>query len=138
MTLSHNNVTRWPIIWLWLLYDISVSRHYKVDILPSVTRRHRSDMTWNLLKGALNPMQSKRSMDLNALTWMRRTMKVHVLRIPSLVKISSVLSEKIWKLKNEEWMNEQATTTDKVGSVKFTWQETGRWMDNYIPLISGG
>ena len=49
-----NNVTGWNIIRLCLWCDISVRQHYKAVIIPSVTSRHRPNMTWNVLKGTWN------------------------------------------------------------------------------------
>ena len=57
LTCCQNNVTGWDIIQLWC--DISVRQHYKMVIIPSVKSKHHLDMTWNVLKGTLNPIQKR-------------------------------------------------------------------------------
>ena len=55
----HNNMTGRDVTLLFLWCDISVKQHYKVVIIPPVTRRYRPDMTSNVLKGDINPHYEK-------------------------------------------------------------------------------
>ena len=61
--------------------DISVRQHYKVVVISSVTSMHNTDMTWNVLKGTLKPIQKQIGRFVKIVAWFNfiwYTSQVHV------------------------------------------------------------